>query len=72
LDWDYNEIVFTDSKHGWLMSSSWEGWHIFYTNNGGLGGIVSVEDNNYNYIISNFILEQNYPNPFNPTTTELS
>jgi len=67
--WD---IVFTDENSGWLITrktSSPYTARIFRTTNGGFGGIVSVEDNHNNLIISDYILEQNYPNPFNPTTT---
>jgi len=65
----FREIKFTDSNYGWLIGyDSSYSYKIFRTTNGGHGGIVSVEDNNDNYTISNFILEQNYPNPFNPIT----
>jgi hypothetical protein len=35
--------------------------------NGVLGGVTSIEDENY-YQPNNFYLAQNYPNPFNPST----
>jgi len=64
------DIVFTDQDNGWLYTGGGGILsHIYRTTNGGHGGIVSVEENRSNFIISNFILEQNYPNPFNPTTT---
>ena len=67
----FTDIVFTDENNGWLLAnrtaSSFEP-RIFRTTNGGFGGIVSVDDIQNNFIISNYILEQNYPNPFNPTT----
>ena len=68
----FRDIVFTDEYNGWLLAnktaSSFK-TRIFRTTNGGHGGIVSVDDNQSNLIVSNYILEQNYPNPFNPTTT---
>jgi photosystem II stability/assembly factor-like uncharacterized protein len=59
--WD---IVFTEDKCGWLLGTH----KIFRTTNGGIGGIVSVEKQNYKLPPSVCILEQNFPNPFNPTT----
>jgi len=63
------DIVFTDENTGWFFSGGGGTLtNIYRTTNGGHGGIVSVDDNQSNIIISNYILEQNYPNPFNPTT----
>jgi hypothetical protein len=67
----FRDIVFTDENNGWLLANktaSSFNTRIFRTTNGGFGGIVSVDDNKNNLIISNYILEQNYPNPFNPIT----
>ncbi len=68
----FQDIVFTDKNNGWLLANWIASNHqprIFRTTNGGMGGIVSVDSNNGNFIISDYILEQNYPNPFNPITT---
>jgi photosystem II stability/assembly factor-like uncharacterized protein len=63
-------IVFTDKDHGWLLTEE-RGIggksHIFYTSNGGFGGIVNIDEENE--IPKKFNLSQNYPNPFNPITT---
>ncbi len=68
----FNDIVFTDENNGWLLAnqpaSSFK-TRIFRTTNGGHGGIVSVDENQNNFVLSNYNLEQNYPNPFNPATT---
>jgi photosystem II stability/assembly factor-like uncharacterized protein len=62
------DIVFTDENNGWLFEGvSRELINIYRTTNGGIGGIVSV-DNEIDFRPDGFILEQNYPNPFNPTT----
>jgi len=64
------DIVFTDENTGWFFSGGGGTLsNIYRTTNGGHGGIVSVDDNESNLLIDNYILEQNYPNPFNPTTT---
>lgn len=63
------DIVFTDENTGWFFSGGGGTLsNIYRTTNGGHGGIVSVDDNQSNLVISNYILEQNYPNPFNPST----
>ncbi len=67
----FRDIVFTDENNGWLLANATASsfkTRIFRTTNGGIGGLVSVDDNQSNLVISNYILEQNYPNPFNPTT----
>ncbi len=65
----FRDIVFTDENNGWLVGgSSHHSSHIYRTTNGGFGGIVSVDENQNNFVLSNYNLEQNYPNPFNPTT----
>jgi len=68
-NYPFHGIEFSDSNNGWLIAQeSFYNYKIFRTTNGGHGGIVSVNDNRSNSIISDFILEQNYPNPFNPST----
>ncbi|MBT8380687.1 MAG: T9SS type A sorting domain-containing protein [Ignavibacteria bacterium] len=66
----FYDIVFTDENSGWIYGGGGGTLtHIFRTTNGGVGGLVSVEDNQSKFKINNYILEQNYPNPFNPNTT---
>jgi|WetSurMetagenome_2_1015567.scaffolds.fasta_scaffold01553_13 photosystem II stability/assembly factor-like uncharacterized protein len=68
LDLTFRDIKFTDSNHGWLLA-----WgpgtmnsKLYYTSNGGFGGIVGVDEVSEQPI--NYFLSQNYPNPFNPNT----
>ena len=61
-------MIFADQNNGWLLGKSNLNHYIYRTNNGGQGGIVSVENNGENHFANEFVLEQNYPNPFNPTT----
>ncbi len=68
----FMDIVFIDEYNGWLLGGDLGSplkFYIYRTNNGGHGGIVSVDESKTNFKISTFILEQNYPNPFNPSTT---
>ena len=71
LDWNYREIVFTDGEHGWLYCYDLqvERDYVFYTNNGGLGGIVSANEQVNGSVLKGFHLSHNSPNPFNPITT---
>jgi len=65
----YWDIVFTDSEHGWLTAHDSPNYYLYYTSNGGMGGIVSVKEEQLLGILGGYNLYQNYPNPFNPTTT---
>ena len=64
------DIVFTDENTGWFFSGGGGGTlsNIYRTTNGGLGGLVSVDDNAIEINPDKFSLQQNYPNPFNPST----
>ena len=68
-DLKFIDLCFTDPNHGWLLAWPEDPWgkqRLFYTTNGGFGGIVSVNDEIE--IPKGYFLSQNYPNPFNPTT----
>ena len=57
------DIVFTDSNHGWLLCDSGK---VFYTvNNGGMASDTALIKEQ---LLSGYLLTQNYPNPFNPVT----
>jgi len=65
----FYDVVFTDENSGWIYGGGGGTLtHIFRTTNGGVGGLVSVDENTSAYFPSEFILLQNYPNPFNPVT----
>ncbi|HSW53641.1 MAG TPA: T9SS type A sorting domain-containing protein [Ignavibacteriaceae bacterium] len=68
-DSGFLDIVFADSEKGWLVgrekSPSLKP-HLYYTKNGGFGGIVSIKEEHL--LPPNYYLYQNYPNPFNPHT----
>ena len=65
----FYDIVFTDENSGWIYGGGGGILtNIYRTTNGGVGGIVSVDDNEIGLRPDGFSLEQNYPNPFNPTT----
>jgi len=68
-DMQFLDLIFTNEDYGWLLGRSNLNYYIYRTNNGGEGGLVSVENSSDNHFASEFILEQNYPNPFNPTTS---
>ena len=72
-DFTFNDIVFTDEYTGWLdqlsIGSGGLLKKIYRTTNGGLGGLITVYDNQSNIVVGNYVLSQNYPNPFNPITT---
>jgi photosystem II stability/assembly factor-like uncharacterized protein len=67
-DLTFRDIKFTDANHGWLLAWGPGGssTKLYYTSNGGFGGIVSVDENNE--MLDNYFLSQNYPNPYNPKT----
>ena len=68
-DMAFYDIVFTDENSGWIGGGGGGRiYNIFRTTNGGLGGLVSVDDNAIEINPDGFTLQQNYPNPFNPTT----
>jgi photosystem II stability/assembly factor-like uncharacterized protein len=68
-DMQFLDLIFSNEDNGWLLGrSNLINCNIYRTNNGGQGGIVSVENNSENHFANDFILEQNYPNPFNPST----
>lgn len=67
-DMQFLDLIFADQNNGWLLGKSNLNHYIYRTNNGGQGGIVSVENNSENHFAKKFILEQNFPNPFNHTT----
>ena len=58
-DFLFNDIIFTDADHGWLLCTS--GYLFHY------GEVQTDVDEDYD-TPTNFTLNQNYPNPFNPTT----
>jgi len=64
----FRDTKFTDETHGWLLASGPGAMNskLYYTSNGGFGGIVSVHENSEQP--DNYLLFQNYPNPFNPNT----
>ena len=71
-NYTFMDIVFTNENNGWLISrinSYPYTVRIFKTNNGGFGGIVTVKEDEFDFIPEGFRLLQNYPNPFNPTTS---
>ena len=41
---------------------------MYYTSNGGIGGVVNVENEYVEEVPTCYYLYQNYPNPFNPST----
>ncbi|HSW56269.1 MAG TPA: T9SS type A sorting domain-containing protein [Ignavibacteriaceae bacterium] len=65
------DMDFTDENSGWIYTSEGAGVlsHIYRTTNGGHGGIVAVDENDFDINLIGFKLEQNYPNPFNPITS---
>jgi photosystem II stability/assembly factor-like uncharacterized protein len=67
-DLKFRDIRFTDANHGWLLAwgSGVSTAKLYYTSNGGFGGIVNVEEISEQPI--KYFLSQNYPNPFNPIT----